>query len=264
MNKVPRLSKSGIEYLDYMWGIWSGCRNQQNGICPVKRCWAKGIALHFPKLYPKGFEPTFYIEAIDSPKYLKKPSRIGVGWVGDVIGYCDHVSEYSMILQTIMQCPQHIFVFLTKNGEKLLKWHFPDNCWVGISATNSRDAINAIHWLGKISAKVKFISYEPLFEATMVGYRPLWWAEQYKKNGINLIIIGQQTPISAKTQPKIEWVEEIVHIASKAHIPIFLKENLMALLPCREPFWTPVYWYEYDKGAKVQMCENRLRQELPK
>ena len=87
MNKTPRLSKSGIEYLDYMWGIFSGCQNLQKGVCSVKACWAKGLTSHFPKLYPRGFDPTYYPEAINSPMLLKKPSRIGVGWVGDVIGY---------------------------------------------------------------------------------------------------------------------------------------------------------------------------------
>ena len=101
MNNRPRLSKSGIEYLDYQWGIFSGCENWANGICPVPNCWARSIAYRFPSHYPDGFNPHYYPEAIDSPKYLKKPSIIGVGWVGDVIGYCD---SQSIAKENICKC----------------------------------------------------------------------------------------------------------------------------------------------------------------
>ena len=130
MNNKVRLSKSGVEYLDYSWGVWSGCRNLEVGICPVNACWAKRLTTRFSNIYPNGFEPTYYPEAIDSPKHLKKPSIISVGWVGDIIGYCDSNSiAKENIFKTIEQCPQHKFLFLTKNPERLFAWgKFPDNC----------------------------------------------------------------------------------------------------------------------------------------
>ncbi len=170
MNKTPRLSKSGVEYLDYSWGVWSGCRNLEAGICSVKACWAKGLALHYPKLYPDGFEPHYYPEAIDSPKHLRKPSIISVGWVGDVIGYCNSNSlAKENIFKTIEQCQQHKFLFLTKNLEKLFTWgSFPDNCWVGVSATNQYQFDEAVKYLKEVKATVKYISFEPLIERIRV------------------------------------------------------------------------------------------------
>ena len=164
MNNRPRLSKSGVEYLDYSWGVWSGCRNLETGICGVKACWAKGLTSHYPMLYPDGFNPHYYSEAIDSPKRLRKPSIISVGWVGDVIGYCDPQSiAKENIFKTIEQCPQHKFLFLTKNPEKLFTWgRFPDNCWVGVSATNQQQFDNAVEYLKEVKATVKYISFEPL------------------------------------------------------------------------------------------------------
>jgi hypothetical protein len=77
MNKTLRLSKSGIEYLTHCWNFYSGCYNWKNGVCPVEKCWAKGITERFPGHYPNGFEPTIYPEAFLSPLHLKKPSIIG-------------------------------------------------------------------------------------------------------------------------------------------------------------------------------------------
>jgi hypothetical protein len=34
MTKTPRLGKSGIEYLDYVWNFYSGCRHKEEGKCP--------------------------------------------------------------------------------------------------------------------------------------------------------------------------------------------------------------------------------------
>jgi len=84
---MNRLSKSGIDYLDYTWNFYSGCWNWRNGVCAVRtNCWAMKTVQRFPKRYPNGFNPTFYPEAFDSPLKLRKPSRIGVAFMGDLFG----------------------------------------------------------------------------------------------------------------------------------------------------------------------------------
>jgi len=239
MTKTPRLSKSGIEYLDYQWGIFSGCHNWENGICQVENCWAKSFAQRFRNIYPNGFEETFYPEAINSPKHLKKPSIIGVGWVGDIIGY--GLVFRKQIFETIEQCPQHRFLFLTKNPNQLKKWEmFPKNCWVGVTATNHDGFLGAIEGLRTVDATVKFISFEPLLKEIPFQHQAFYYA------GINWVIIGDCTGTMVEmawlggkypdltlmpygnrwtAQPKIEWVQEIVGAADKAGIPVFLKDN---------------------------------------
>ena len=239
MNKTPRLSKSGIEYLDYQWGIFSGCRNWQNGICPIRNCWAKGIATRFSNIYPNGFEPTFYPEAIDSPKHLKKPSIIGVGWVGDVIGYSSPAVRIT-ICDAIKSCPQHTFLLLTKNPEKLLEWDFPDNCWVGISATNNYTFLGDLQG---IEAKVKFISFEPLLDWRDFPAQRKQLGFILQRIGIDWVILGAQT--KPYKPPKREWVREIVDACVEAEIPYFLKDNLRKL------------FVDLDGGI------TKLRQEMP-
>jgi len=278
LSNAPRLSKSGIEYLDYSWGIWSGCRNLETGICHVKACWAKGLTTRYPKIYPDGFNPHYYLEALDSPKHLRKPSIISVGWVGDIIGYCDSKSiAAEEIVRTIKDCPQHTFLFLTKNPEKLFQWNFPDNCWVGVSATNGLMFQEAAEFLLSVEASIKYISFEPLLEWSVKNY--LYSTEDLlKAANIKWVIIGSLTsrnhadliPLHTSLgldiekygntwtlQPKIEWVKEIVEACDKAGIPVFIKENLKPLILKEDklPIWAMQDW---KKGEVFN-----LRQEMP-
>jgi protein gp37 len=93
---------------------------------------------------------------------------------------------------------------------------------VGVSATNAVQATSAYKYLPEVEARVKFVSLEPLLYEINPACLPL--------NYINWLIIGQQTPVSAKTAPKIEWIREIVEAGDKAGIPIFEKNNLKSLL----------------------------------
>lgn len=243
MNKTPRLSKSGIEYLDYVWNFYSGCRNSQLGICPMgKNCWALKRTQRFKHFYPNGFEPTFYPEAFLSPMVLKKPSIIGVAFMGDLFGdwvnpderiivpICESprgvtLSSVATIKQTIFgtirSCPQHTFLFLTKCPWNLPRWSpFPDNCWVGVTATDTDMAVAGLTSLSEIETKVKYVSFEPLLTRIPLTANGL--------SGIDWVIIGAQT--KPYKPPEISWVEEIETAARKAGIAIFEKDNLKPLL----------------------------------
>jgi protein gp37 len=174
--------------------------------------------------------------------YLKKPSIIGCAFMGDLFGdWVDpeekiealmpsgkasvSMSLKGWILATIKQCPQHRFVFLTKNPKNLVKWSpFPDNCWVGVTATNNNAYQDGVGYLNLIEATIKYISFEPLLGRIALDH-PAW---DISRQDINWIIIGAQTkPI---VMPKIEWVREIVEAADKAGIPVFLKDNFKPVL----------------------------------
>ena len=90
MNKLIRLSPTGIEYGDYVWNFASGCGNNIKGKCKDGgfKCWAYSITQRFERHYPNGFKPTIYPEALLSPLYLKKPSRILCAFMGDLFWDC--------------------------------------------------------------------------------------------------------------------------------------------------------------------------------
>lgn len=277
MNKLIRLSPTGIEYGDYAWNFASGCGNQVDGKCKAGgfKCWAYSISQRFENHYPNGFKPTIYPEALLSPIYLKKPSRILCAFMGDLFWDCPEfnpdrdihsimpsgrasitMSLKGWIFTTIKECPQHTFLFLTKQPQNLLKFSpFPDNCWVGVTATRASMMRDAIVHLKAIKAKVKYISLEPYLH----HISPHWLDVYLKDAGVNWIIIGSLTCSGGELakvaslyphltampygnrytlQPKIEWVKEIVEAADKAGIPVFLKNNLKPLFKDKEePYW---------------------------
>ena len=258
LNKLIRLSPTGIEYGDYAWNFASGCGNNTEGYCNSGcfPCWAYQITKRFPDHYPNGFKPTIYPEALLSPLYLKKPSRILCAFMGDLFWSCpgfdpnrkihsilpSGVASISMSLKgwiytTIRQCPQHTFLFKTKCPQNLPAWSpFPDNCLIGATITDRDSADKTQKYMLKVADQNKtFVSIEPF-----LGHIP--WELIL---GYDRVIIGAQT--KPTVYPKIEWIQEILVACHNANIPVFMKDNLQPLL---------------DKSIGWQGW--KLRQESPK
>lgn len=273
----PRLSRSGIEYFinpdgsqGYVWNFYSGCRNwkkqaSQARICDVGMdCWAMGTTRRFESHYPNGFQPTFYPEAFLSPLELKKPSIIGVCFMGDLFGdWVDpnmlislpdshgetfaHQKLKELVFTTIKACPQHTFVFLTKCPWNLPKWNpWPDNCRVGATVCTDLSFVVAAVKMAAVDAKVKWLSFEPLLTDM--------WAPHLTISQFNWLVIGSYqlksySSLEARAgqyhipqlqimkygnnwtlQPRIDWVKKLVDAADAAGIKVFLKGNLSPLV----------------------------------
>ena len=133
--------------------------------------------------------------------------------------------QRDMALDLPRMYPHHTFIFLTKESQNLALWNpWPDNAWVGVTATNRHQTNAAIIALGAVQARVRFLSFEPLLEHCNVFPDLLAGVIQW-------FIIG------ARTQPLILpqriWVENIEAQAAEAHIPVFEKSSLSALFPER-------------------------------
>jgi len=169
--------------------------------------------------YPRFWEDRFY----KMPMY-GKPKGIFVCDMSDLFGIGIPEEWTRMILTRIKMSEGHRFYLLTKQPQNLTKFSpFPENCWVGVTATNAKMAEEAGFWLWEVKSKVKFISFEPLLEQI-----PVRFADYIGEGveGIKWIIIGAQT--GPYKPPKIEWVQEIVDAADKAGVAVFLKDNLEA------------------------------------
>ncbi len=268
MNNTPRLSKSGIEYLDYVWNFYSGCRHKQMGICQVDKCWAEGITKRMGHNYPTGFKPAFYPEAFVSPVHLKKPSIIGCAFMGDLFGDWVNPDEKfhatmpsgkasitmslkGWIFTTIRQCPQHRFLFLTKNPSGLVKWEkFPDNCWGGVTVTKPKFLLPALDALDSIQCSVRYLSIEPMLARFDVPDLSL-----LLEGSVDWLILGSQT--KPYKPPKMVWIDEIVRACDKVRIPVFLKNNL-------QPLADEVFAGARTYSSPILTSENKLRQEMPK
>jgi len=159
-----------------------------------------------------------------TPSTTFKPKGIFVCDMGELFGDWVPKEWQEEVFQVIRGCKWHRFYLLTKQPQNLIKFTpFPDNCWVGVTATNDKMAWDAIYHLAQVKAKVKYISFEPLLgqmsNETLYAMRELDW-----------VIIGCQTPPSAETMPKLEWVEEIVNAADRAGTPVFIKPPLSDIM----------------------------------
>ena len=112
------------------------------------------------------------------------------------------------------------YYLLTKQPQNLIKFNsFPDNCWVGVSATNVEQYKQALVGLAVIKAKVKYISFEPLLE-----YIPISRSYDFGED-IGWVIIGGQT--APQKLPDPLWVNKIIKACDRAGIPVFCKNNLL-------------------------------------
>jgi len=151
----------------YVWNPVRGCLHN----CDF--CFARRI----DKRFGDGtFTPTFHPERLQDPLKVKKPSRIFVGSMADLFG--DWMWEVSKepgtitsvnkayvvdkILQIAKQCPQHTFMFLTKNPKGMQGIDFPANCWCGTSVENQEKADERIPELLRVKCKTLFVSLEPI------------------------------------------------------------------------------------------------------
>lgn len=239
----------------YAYDFLTGCNHAKTGVCPVgEKCWARGLALGRNKrCYPFGFAPTLWPDRLLQPLSIKKPSMIAVCFKGDLGGeWVDLEMKFELtspmgnkvpvpslrecVFDIISECPQHRFLFLTKNPAAwAMKWkQFPDNAWVGVTVCNQRMFNEAVCCLSVVKAKHKWISFEPLMSRII-------FSNVYGLEDFSWVVIGGWS--GGHQAPKLEWVTEIVEACRKAGIPYWLKNNL--------------------KGLDVSLMVNGLHQKLP-
>lgn len=241
--------KSKIEWLQSADGKPGYTINPVKGLCPVgcSYCYARRMY----KRFHWNPEIRFNQMAFFSTDRIPKGSRVFIGSTMELFGDWIKPEWMQTILTICWQRNDVTWIFLTKKPENLYHWSpFPNNCWVGVSAENEMMAAKGSAWLGKITATVKFLSLEPLlsWDSENAFNSILRWHPE----NINWLIIGQQTPVSVKTSPKIEWIREIVEAANKAGIPVFLKNNLKSMIP-----YPPIY------PDILLNDDGNLRQEFP-
>ncbi len=225
--------------------------NPIKGKCPVacSYCYARRLYDRFKWNPEIRFEPK---AMLDLP-FAKKGERVFIGSTFEL--FYDSVPQewLDWIFYFVKRCPWVTCIFLTKQPQNLAKWSpFPDNCCVGVSVTANGDMTLALTHLVNIKAGKRFISFEPLLGA--IGMND----HMSMKGIVDWVILGQMTPYSPKTAPKVEWVEEIVEAADKAGVKVFLKDNLLPVLR-NDQGWTPALFV----SARDCSGNEWLRQEFP-
>jgi protein gp37 len=137
-----------------------------------------------------------------------------MGSIHDIFGEWVPDSWISWIIDTAKNCPQHTFLFLTKNVNRYRYFDFGENCWIGITDDcKNTEPFQFIDLENLVTPAKKFISFEPLLGRLRLSI-PF---------DVEQIIIGAQTGPGA-VLPKKEWIDEIMDKAQGKKI--FLKNNL--------------------------------------
>jgi len=231
------------------------------------------------------FYPRFWAERLEQPSQIKKPVGIFLDDMSDWMGDCWPKLCTERELAVMRENPQHRFYTLTKQPQNLPQFSpFPDNCWVGVTATNAQMLREGLMHLEEIQATIKFVSLEPLLSRI---YDPLQFlnalpdflsvidwlipgactgtlpemvrlVDRYPPETLSVARYGNKFT----AQPPIEWVREIVEAADKAGVKVFLKDNLKPLL-----------WHETERvlipdwarmaGEYDGLGGFLLRQEMP-
>jgi len=212
------LNRTRIEYLHYTLNVLVGCYGV--GCAVRSNCWAFWQAKrkkHYCNLCYQ-FIPHIHRERLSEPLKVKKPSRIGLNFMGDTFDSAVHPDWQQDLLEMIEKCPQHTFIIFTKQPQNIPKWfdiEAPSNLWVLVSVNRKQD-LWRIQTLQDKSFSVLGISAEPLYED--LG--------EIHLEKIRWLIIGAQTRPNLK--PKLEWVKSLCYQANNLGIPIFLKNNLLS------------------------------------
>jgi len=226
----------------YTWNPVTGCLHG------CEFCYARRIDKRFGD---GSFTPTFHPERLQEPLKVKKPSRIFVGSMADLFGDWDwkieggnghtfnreYVVEQILIIAT--RCPQHTFIFLSKNPKGMQGFDFPANCWCGTSVENQEKADERIPELLMVKCNTLFGSYEPALGPIDFGH--LQFNREVEidclngthgvirpHNGINKkldwLIVGAQTGPGA-VKPNPVWTSSTIFQTRNAGTPKFIKDN---------------------------------------
>ena len=214
------MNRTKIEWTDYSWNPIVGCKHG------CWYCYARKLTQRFKKIFPNGFEPTFYPNRLKEPYELNRTSKIFVCSISDLFAPWTLIEWRDAVLDSIFQCPiKHTFQLLTKNPERIPSIDFPDNVWVGTTVTNESGDYRNIAKIVSVHAKIKFVSFEPLLAKLpyTISLKDIDW-----------VIIGKLTG-SRKIDLRTAWVEDIIAECHnyEPHIPYFMKNNLQPTF-CKE------------------------------
>lgn len=230
------ISRTKIEWCDYVWNPTWGCENN------CLYCYARKIAKRFYQKIAfqniqlfkkrknrikdyarfkndlKDFKPT-WLESNFVKSFPEKPSRIFVNSMSDIAFWEDEWID--KVLSKITDYPQHTFIFLTKNPECYFRHQhlMPENCWLGATAVNM-DMLKKAYRVNLGIENKYIINLEPLQQ--YIDGRYLLSADW--------IILGAETGNrKGKVTPKRSWLTDIVNYCKQNNIPIFMKDNLASV-----------------------------------
>jgi protein gp37 len=235
---------SKIEWTDATWNPVRGCSKVSPGCA---NCYAETFAERFRGVpghpYEHGFDLRLVPEKLAEPLRWRTPKMIFVNSMSDLF----HESvpdDYIVSVARVMQLSDwHTYQVLTKRSErmrqllqsKLKAAAALPHIWWGVSVENRKHGLQRIAHLQTSTARVRFLSIEPLLED--IGTLSL--------TGIDWVIVGGESGTGARPMKK-SWVLSIRNQCRKAKVAFFFKQ-----------------WGGVRKGEAGRSLEGKTYDEFP-
>ena len=212
------MATSSIEWTELTWNPTTGCTKISAG---CKYCYAEVMTRRLKAMgqekYSMGFKTVrTHPETLKIPYTWKKSKIVFVNSMSDLFHKDVPLSFIKEVFKVMNDNEQHIFQVLTKRSERLLELdeelNWTDNIWMGVSVENKL-VENRINHLRQTSAKIKFLSLEPLIGRL----------DNINLENIDWVIVGGESGFKAR-EMKEEWVNEILTQCDESNVPFFFKQ----------------------------------------
>ena len=221
---MNRQGSDKIGYLDYTWNpiimkcdrVSVGCNNCWH----LKLCNRMAANPIFPdwKRHIYSGDAAFSLDGIElcAPAHVKKPSVIGVQFMGDFFHPAISNSMRQECVQGMIATPQHTYLILTKRLDNIpVWWSAPENIWLGVSAENQTHLHDRWRILTQFFVKVRFISAEPMLSPMRIrGQNPK----------PDLVICGPETGPGARSCDPV-WIQALADDCETYNIPFWDKRK---------------------------------------
>lgn len=213
------MAQSSIEWTQMTWNPTTGCSKISAG---CKYCYAEIMARRLQAMglekYADAFELRIHESELMTPYTWKKPKIVFVNSMSDLFHQDVPIAFIQAVFEVMRNNPQHIFQVLTKRAHLLREYDraglldWAPNIWMGVSVEHQKTA-ERIDFLRETSAKVKFLSCEPL-----IGPLP-----NLNLKDIDWVIVGGES--GRRPRPmKADWVQQIKAQCNTAGIAFFFKQ----------------------------------------
>jgi protein gp37 len=234
------MNKTKIEYLTHTWNPLAMCCTPVSAGCA--NCWhlrmADRLAANSTTIpgreqvaYAGKTGPRLKERELSAPLRRKKPSVIGVQFMGDLAHATVRCLDFDSIVDVMCEAKQHTYLVLTKRPallRGLVDWWggiLTDNIWLGVTVEDQATADERIPQLLRIPAAHYWVSAEPCLGAidlypAFCRYMPPSWG--YGPDLGAVVLGGESGPGARFMHP--DWARSIRDQCASAGVPFFMKQ----------------------------------------
>ncbi len=226
------MAKTTIEWTNYTWNPWVGCRKVSAGCA---HCYM------YREQKQRGNDPTEVRRTKtwnDPLKWEKLAAASNAAAMVFTCSYSDffieEADQWRPEAWEIMRNTPHLhYQVLTKRIERAAQclpevWPMP-NVWLGVTAETQAFADQRIPQLLRIPAPVRFVSVEPMLEE--IDISPYMWDEEARMYGVNVntidwVICGAESGAGARPM-NMKWAAYLKHQCVFDAVPFFFKQAVV-------------------------------------